>query len=168
MLKKLIQISMACVLGVSIMTISLAAATVSPAQPSNNNSAVGYWITQDHQDQNANSSVIHITKDKDGKLSGKIVHIFPILGHSAKDLCVMCQGKLHNAPILGLKLVWGFDKVGEGQYANGKVLDPTNGKIYQSKMWLGQNGQQLTVRGFIGVSFLGRSDIWLRTHPINS
>jgi uncharacterized protein (DUF2147 family) len=163
LLNKMMQWCVTLLLSASL----LAVATTGISAPSfNKNSAVGYWITLDHQDHNAQSSVIHIVKGTDGKYVGHIVHIFPILGHGPKDKCVLCKGKLHNAPILGLRLVWGFDKVGQGQYANGFVLDPTNGKTYHAKMWLGHDGEQLTLRGYIGVPLFGRSDVWLRTQPV--
>ena len=155
-----------CVVGlISASLLSITAIAVS-APSDDKNSAIGYWITMDHQDHNADSSVIHITRATNGKYVGHIVHVFPILGHTSKDKCVKCQGALHNAPVMGLRLVWGFDKVGPGQYANGFVLDPTNGKTYHAKMWLGHDGQQLTLRGYIGMPLFGRSDVWLRTHPV--
>ncbi|HYS86791.1 MAG TPA: DUF2147 domain-containing protein [Bradyrhizobium sp.] len=44
----------------------------------------------------------------------------------------------------------------------GKILDPDNGKVYSSKIWLTDGGKKLNVRGYIGVSLLGRSQIWER------
>lgn len=128
--------------------------------------AEGYWITLDHQNNNHQSSVIRITKDANGDLSGKIVHIFPELGHSDKDKCLACKGALHNAPILGLRLVWGFHEVGAGNYTGGYVLDPTIGKVYKCTMHVSPDGQRLTVHGYIGIPLFGRSDVWLRTHPV--
>ncbi|MGZ9175025.1 MAG: DUF2147 domain-containing protein, partial [Candidatus Binatia bacterium] len=40
--------------------------------------------------------------------------------------------------------------------------DPENGKVYRAKMKLIDGGKKLEVRGFIGVSLFGRSQIWLR------
>ncbi|MGZ9257835.1 MAG: DUF2147 domain-containing protein, partial [Candidatus Binatia bacterium] len=42
------------------------------------------------------------------------------------------------------------------------ILDPENGKVYRAKMKLIDGGKKLEVRGFIGVSLFGRSQIWLR------
>ena len=41
------------------------------------------------------------------------------------------------------------------------VIDPENGKTYSCKITLKNNGD-LTVRGFIGVSLLGRNTTWKR------
>jgi uncharacterized protein (DUF2147 family) len=132
-------------------------------------SPVGYWITLDHKNHNAQSSVIQITQAPDGEVSGAIVHIFEEQGHTAKDKCVLCKGPLHNAPILGLKIVWGFhqDPSTPGQYSDGFVLDPTNGKTYHCHMWLSQNNNQLTVHGYIGISLIGRSDVWFRARLVS-
>ncbi|HET9885438.1 MAG TPA: DUF2147 domain-containing protein [Candidatus Binatia bacterium] len=41
-------------------------------------------------------------------------------------------------------------------------MDPENGKIYRAKMKLEDSGNALHVRGFIGISLLGRTQIWVR------
>jgi uncharacterized protein (DUF2147 family) len=47
-------------------------------------------------------------------------------------------------------------------YDGGHILDPDNGKTYQCKIKLDATGNKLEVRGFIGVSLIGRSQIWVR------
>lgn len=47
-----------------------------------------------------------------------------------------------------------------GSYAGGTIYDPKNGKTYSCKMTL--KGDQLDIRGFIGISLLGRTDTWER------
>ena len=47
-------------------------------------------------------------------------------------------------------------------FEGGDILDPNNGKVYQSKMKLIDNGARLEVRGFIGISLLGRTQTWSR------
>nr|WP_246706062.1 DUF2147 domain-containing protein [Rhizobium leguminosarum] len=55
----------------------------------------------------------------------------------------------------------GLKKDGD-EYTGGKILDPDNGKVYSSKIYLADEGKKLNVRGFIGVSLLGRSQVWER------
>lgn len=62
---------------------------------------------------------------------------------------------------MGLVILSGVTKDGD-EYVGGQILDPDNGKVYRSKLRLSQNGQQLSVRGYIGVPMLGRSQTWLR------
>ena len=65
-----------------------------------------------------------------------------------------------NDPILGMNLVKGFTYKGKNKWAGGTIYDPDNGKTYKCKMSL--KGDDLKVRGFIGVALLGRTVHWLR------
>ena len=65
-----------------------------------------------------------------------------------------------NDPILGLDLAQGFSYKGSNKWAGGTIYDPNNGKTYKCKIAL--KGDDLKVRGFIGVSLLGRTAHWLR------
>ena len=51
---------------------------------------------------------------------------------------------------------------GNNNWDGGNILDPENGKVYSAKMSLDESGQKLTVRGFIGISLIGRSQTWIR------
>jgi uncharacterized protein (DUF2147 family) len=48
------------------------------------------------------------------------------------------------------------------EYVGGDILDPDTGQVYRCKFTLADGGQKLVVRGFIGISLLGRSQTWLR------
>ena len=48
------------------------------------------------------------------------------------------------------------------EWAGGEILDPNNGKVYKAKARLADGGKKLEVRGFIGVSLLGRTQTWQR------
>ena len=64
-------------------------------------------------------------------------------------------------PIIGLNLVNGFVYKGKGKWADGTIYDPDNGKTYSCKMTL-KDANTLKVRGFIGVSLIGRTQVWTR------
>jgi uncharacterized protein (DUF2147 family) len=51
---------------------------------------------------------------------------------------------------------------GTNNYEKGKVIDPLAGKIYDARVRLNASGKRLTLRGYIGVSALGRSQTWIR------
>lgn len=66
-----------------------------------------------------------------------------------------------HAPIVGLRLVSDFSFDGQKGWKGGKIYDPENGKTYSCKMVLAEE-QRLKVRGYIGVSLLGRTQTWTR------
>lgn len=48
------------------------------------------------------------------------------------------------------------------EYSGGTVLDPLSGNVYKGKVKLSSTGKRLSMRGYIGVSALGRSTTWIR------
>ena len=50
----------------------------------------------------------------------------------------------------------------ENNFIDGKVLDPLSGNIYSTKVRLSNDNRRLSIRGYVGVSALGRSQTWLR------
>lgn len=70
------------------------------------------------------------------------------------------NSSLRKRPILGLELLNGFTYE-DGKWVDGAVYDPKSGKTYSCNMSLKENGQ-LNMRGYIGISLVGRSEIWKR------
>ncbi|MBC7410032.1 MAG: DUF2147 domain-containing protein [Arcicella sp.] len=66
---------------------------------------------------------------------------------------------LQKREILGIELLINF-KFNDGEYTNGRIYDPESGKTYDCKMSL--NGNKLKVRGYIGISLFGRTEIFER------
>lgn len=67
---------------------------------------------------------------------------------------------LRSRPDLGLELLKDFTFDGDNVYSGGTVYDPKNGKTYCCKMTM--EGNTLKIRGYIGISLFGRSEIWTR------
>jgi uncharacterized protein (DUF2147 family) len=99
--------------------------------------------------------------ERNGQFEGKIEKIFPKPGDDPAPKCDKCDGTRHNQPVLGMTILWNLAKQGS-EYQGGEILDPENGKVYQAKMKLIDGGKKLEVRGFIGFSLFGRSQVWLR------
>lgn len=76
-------------------------------------------------------------------------------------LCRKCPGDRKNQPVVGMKILWGL-RLDDEEYRDGEILDPKNGKIYRCKMKLIEDGRKLNVRGFIGISLIGRTQTWVR------
>jgi uncharacterized protein (DUF2147 family) len=64
-------------------------------------------------------------------------------------------------PVLGLINIWGFVPKEDNLWDEGNIYDPKNGNTYSSTMKL-INANSLEVRGYIGVSLIGRTDTWTR------
>lgn len=94
--------------------------------------------------------------------TAKIVKVTPRPGYTPKETCVNCPAPYTDKPILGLDILTGLKPAGNNQFVNAKVLDPLNGKIYSGKAKLSPNGKRLTLRGYVGVSALGRSQTWIK------
>lgn len=127
-----------------------------------NISPVGLWKTIDDK-TNTPRSIIRIW-ESNGELLGKIEKAFYRPGEGPTDVCKKCPGEFHNKLVLGLTIMWGLHQDPEDQYSwvNGKILDPTNGQIYNCQLTINEAGDELHVRGYLGVSLFGRTQVWLR------
>ena len=122
-------------------------------------SPVGVWRSIDDKTKQERS-IIRITEEN-GELKGVVEKIFDQPGDDPAHLCKECKDERKDKPIIGMAILWGLKKDGDA-WAGGEILDPKNGKIYRCKITLSDNGKSLNVRGFIGISLIGRSQTWLR------
>ncbi len=65
-------------------------------------------------------------------------------------------------PGIELQILEGFTYSGENVWQGGRIYAPDNGKTYKCKMTM-TDPNRLEVRGFIGFSFIGRTEIWIRS-----
>jgi uncharacterized protein (DUF2147 family) len=117
-------------------------------------SAVGFWKNED--------ATFEIFEDQ-GKLSGKIVAIQEPRTADGKE-----KTDIHNPdpskrerPIIGLVFMSGFTRKSDSRWENGSVYDPKSGNTYSSNLEL-DGPEKIKVRGFIGISLIGRTDVWTR------
>lgn len=116
----------------------------------------GKWKTIDDNTGEA-KSIVEIFK-KDGKMYGKVVEI---LNKDKKDaMCIDCPGDAKGKRIEGLVILKDLKKDGD-EYKGGTIMDPNSGKIYKSHMTL-DGADKLKVRGYVGFSLLGRTQVWQR------
>jgi uncharacterized protein (DUF2147 family) len=120
---------------------------------------VGLWKTIDDATGNPRSHVR--IEEVDGEMQGKVEKIFPFPGDDPENLCDKCKGERKDKPVVGMTILWGLKDEGD-VWKGGQILDPDNGKIYRCKMTVSADGRELDVRGYIGISLIGRTQTWLR------
>lgn len=149
------------------MLFVMAAATV-PAFADDGDAILGLWAT----DPEGGGGEAHVEVFKEGgKYHGRIVWLAePVYGPDDPD-GPEGQPKTDTEnpdparrqdPVIGLLIVKDFDYKGDGVWYHGTIYDPDNGKTYKSKIKLGDSDTELKVRGFIGVSLIGRTTVWTR------
>ena len=116
----------------------------------------GVWLT--HGDK---PGKIRIYRNGD-KFYGKIVFLQsptengkPLVDKNNPDKSK--QG----SPLLGLELLTGF-QFDKDEWNDGHIYDPESGKTYSCTLSL-KDAKTLKVRGYVGISLLGRTEIWTRT-----
>ncbi|HTJ93053.1 MAG TPA: DUF2147 domain-containing protein [Pararobbsia sp.] len=122
-------------------------------------SPVGIWQTiDDHTGQP--KALVQISQDADGTLSGKVIK-----GLGPNDQpdrrCDKCTDYRKDQLMLGMTIINGMKPDGD-KYDGGQILDPENGSLYKCTMHTEDGGQKLVVRGYIGISLIGRSQTWNR------
>ncbi len=69
------------------------------------------------------------------------------------------NASLRQNPILGLEILKNF-VFDEGKWTDGSIYEPKTGKTYSCTMTI--KNAQLNIRGYIGISLIGRSETWKR------
>ncbi len=127
---------------------------VSFGQPS---TILGRWKTIDDVSGEARS-IVEILEHQ-GMVFGRIVKIFPRPNVDPDPVCDKCspEDPRFKKKIIGMEIIRNLKKSGD-EYAGGDILDPENGKVYRSKIWV--EGKDLKVRGYWGPFY--RTQTWLR------
>lgn len=108
-------------------------------------------------------AIIQIRKEANSTYTGKIVKVTPRPGYTPRQTCNNCPAPYTNKPIQGLDVIRGLVQTKQSkQYDQGKIIDPLSGKLYSVRAKLNESGKRLTLRAFVGVSSLGRSQTWIR------
>jgi len=96
-----------------------------------------------------------------GELRGRVEKVYSPPAPETNPVCIACSGERKDKPVIGMQILSGLRWDGE-QYSGGEVLDPNNGRSYRCLLRVTDDGRKLEVRGYIGISLLGRTQVWLR------
>jgi uncharacterized protein (DUF2147 family) len=120
-------------------------------------SILGKWKTFDDKTGEAKALVELYTKE--GKVFGRIVEI--LKEEDKNGTCEQCANSdpRKDKKVLGMTIIRNL-KEKSGEWIDGDILDPENGKVYGCKIWLDKDN--LMVRGYIGFSLMGRTQVWKR------
>ena len=97
-----------------------------------------------------------------GTYAGTALKATPRPGYTAKEFCTNCPAPYTDKPIIGMQVITGLKTENNINYTHGKIIDPVSGKLYSLKGKISPNGKKLFLRGYLGVSAVGRSQTWLR------
>lgn len=126
------------------------------AQTTNADALLGNWLT------GSKKAIVQIYKEGN-KYNGKIIWLKNPTYEDGKP-----KVDKHNpdkakqtTPVMGLNLLRDF-VFENGKWVNGTIYDPEKGKTYSCKIAINATADILDVRGFIGISLIGRTEEWYK------
>lgn len=142
---------------IASMIVILGYGKISASVADNPEAVVGVWKTGD------GNAIIRIYKSGEN-FQGKIVWLKepndPVTGKPKLDKNNPTETS-KNRPILGLVNIWGFKFIEKNLWDEGNIYDPKSGNTYSCTIKM-TNSNTLEVRGYIGVSLIGRTDVWTK------
>ena len=125
-------------------------------------SPAGLWKTIDDGTKKEKSLVRIV--ETNGVYNGRIEKLLDPAMAPTDPVCKDCSDERKDKPILGMIILRNVKASTDEKaaYEGGDILDPNNGKVYRVKLKLVDGGAKLEVRGFIGISLLGRTQTWVR------
>jgi uncharacterized protein (DUF2147 family) len=121
---------------------------------------VGTWLNQEA------TGKITLYKEN-GKYFGKLVWLREpndkVTGKPRTDV-ENPDEKLKSTPLIGMVNMKNFTFDGKEEWSGGTIYDPKNGKTYKCYIQF-EGPAKLKVRGYVGVSMLGRNTYWTKSTP---
>lgn len=119
---------------------------------------LGNWKTIDDK-TGKEKSIVQLYMKGD-QLYGKVIKLLNRAPGDENPICVECKDDRKGQRLLGMEIIRGL-KPDDELWADGKIMDPENGKNYDCKLWVDKdNPNQLMVRGY--VAFMFRTQVWER------
>lgn len=148
------RVALATSLPVAVLLAATALADSPTASPT------GHWRAT-HYLSGKPCAIISI-REVQGELRGRIEKVLnPPPGYE-NPICTECQGNKRNKPVIGMEVIWGLKREGNG-YSDGWALDPVYGNTYHVGLEVTDGGKRLKVFGYVRIIFkIGRTEIWER------
>jgi uncharacterized protein (DUF2147 family) len=144
-------------LATSVPAAEPAPAAEAPAAKAAQPAEVGLWQTISDKTGKPQGYIrIQLMGDE---LRGVIERGMP--GDDPNEICTKCPGERKNQRKIGMTIITGMHRQ-DDHWGGGEILDPDSGTLYRCRIRAVDSGRKLEVRGFIGISLLGRTQTWLR------
>lgn len=119
-------------------------------------SPIGVWTNEDGK------AKFEIYKCGGDKLCGKIISLREPNRNGKPKMDDNNPNKsLRNRPLMGLEFLKGFEYDGDNKWDDGTIYDPESGKTYSCYMKM-ISKDKMEVKGYIGISLIGRAQTWTR------
>lgn len=140
-----------------ILSSLIGATSVAALEPS----PTGLWRTIDDATGKPRAEIS--LRINNGVLEGRIVRSL-VAGENPDAVCDKCPGPRKGQPIVGMAILTDLRQSPSDplRWQSGQILDPDTGEVYSAEARLSGTGSELTLRGYIGISLFGRSQIWQR------
>ncbi|UOO92345.1 DUF2147 domain-containing protein [Vitreoscilla stercoraria] len=116
----------------------------------------GKWRTFDDKTKQP-KSIVQVSKVGDAYV-GRILSVEAGVSPTCED----CTSSFKGKPLAGSTILTGLKDVGPNKYDSGRITNPKDGKTYKANAELTNNANTLHLRGYVGTSILGRTQIWQR------
>jgi uncharacterized protein (DUF2147 family) len=117
----------------------------------------GKWLTE------GKSAIVEIFRCGSDDLCGRLVW-FRIGANDPNPQGLDLKNpdpRRRNQPLCGSTFMQGFRPGDPNSWEDGRIYDPESGNTYNATMKLRPDGT-LDLHGYIGISLIGRSEIWTR------
>jgi hypothetical protein len=116
----------------------------------------GLWKT--HDDKGKPTGYVRVQEDN-GVYTGIIEKGLDT--DKEEKYCTACKDERKGQRLIGMTMMKNVKSKGEG-YEGTEILDPFSGNTYRVKLSLKEAGKKMEVRGFVGLSLFGRTQVWER------
>lgn len=144
------------VIALGLITLLLMPVLASAQKAEKGDAILGVWFNEEKD------AKIEVYKE-DGVYFGKVIWLKTPNDEKGKPKTDIenPEPKLRSRPRLGLVVLTNLGHKAGAKYEKGKIYDPKSGKTYSAQAELAKPNL-LKLRGFIGVSLIGRTSEWTR------